>query len=80
MLSMKRRALPVAPAYCITTHKSQGQTLNKVVVDLKLPNDTDDSAAIYVPLSCVKRFGRFNYHTALQLQCSHHKTKQISTC
>ena len=55
MLSIKRRALPLAPAYCITTHKSQGQTLNKVVVDLKLPNHTDDIAAIYVPLSRVKR-------------------------
>ena len=55
MLSVKRRALPLAPAYCITTHKSQGQTLNKVVVDLKLPNDMDDIAAIYVPLSRVKR-------------------------
>ena len=55
MLSIKRRALPLAPAYCITTHKSQGQTLSKVVIDLKLPNDTDDIAAIYVPLSRVKR-------------------------
>ncbi|CAF1542983.1 unnamed protein product, partial [Adineta ricciae] len=55
MLSIKRAALPLVPAYCITTHKSQGQTLNKVVVDLKLPNDTDDIAAVYVPLSRVKR-------------------------
>ncbi|CAF4426377.1 unnamed protein product [Rotaria sp. Silwood2] len=46
MLSIKRRALPLVPAYCITTHKSQGQTLNKVVIDLKLPNDTDDIAAV----------------------------------
>ncbi len=55
MLTIKRRPLPLAPAYCITTHKSQGQTLNKVVIDLKLPNDTDDIAAVYVPLSRVKR-------------------------
>lgn len=55
MLSVKRRALPLVPAYSITTHKSQGQTLSKVVIDLKLPNDTDDIAAIYVPLSRVKR-------------------------
>ncbi|CAF1382354.1 unnamed protein product [Rotaria sordida] len=27
MLSIKRRALPLVPAYSITTHKSQGQTL-----------------------------------------------------
>ncbi|CAF3157305.1 unnamed protein product [Rotaria sp. Silwood2] len=55
ILSIKRRALPLVPAYCITTHKSQGQTLNNVVIDLKLPNKTDDIAAIYVPLSRVKR-------------------------
>lgn len=55
ILSIKRRALPLVPAYCITTHKSQGQTLNKVVIDLKLPHETDDIAAVYVPLSRVKR-------------------------
>ncbi len=55
VLSIKRRALPLVPAYCITTHKSQGQTLDKVVIDLKLPNETDDIAAVYVPLSRVKR-------------------------
>ncbi|CAF3596910.1 unnamed protein product [Rotaria sp. Silwood1] len=46
MLSIKRRTLPLVPAYSITTHKSQGQTLSKVVIDLKLPNDTDDIAAV----------------------------------
>ncbi len=55
ILSIKRRALPLVPAYSITTHKSQGQTLNNVVIDLKLPTDNDDIAAIYVPLSRVKR-------------------------
>ena len=55
ILSIKRRALPLVPAYSITTHKSQGQTLNTVVIDLKLPDRTDDLAAIYVPLSRVKR-------------------------
>ena len=55
ILSIKRRALPLVPAYSITTHKSQGQTLNKIVIDLKLPNETDDIAAVYVPLSRVKR-------------------------
>ncbi|CAF4016579.1 unnamed protein product [Rotaria sordida] len=55
ILSIKRRALPLVPAYCITTHKSQGQTLNKVVIDLKLPNETEDIAAVYVSLSRVKR-------------------------
>ncbi|CAF1524038.1 unnamed protein product [Adineta ricciae] len=55
MLSIKRCALSLVPAYSITTHKSQGQILNKVVIDLKLPKDTDDITAIYVPLSKVKR-------------------------
>ncbi|CAF2698583.1 unnamed protein product [Rotaria sp. Silwood2] len=54
-LSIKRCALPLVPAYCITTHKSQGQTLNNVVIDLTLPKENDDIAAIYVPLSRVKR-------------------------
>ncbi|CAF1551945.1 unnamed protein product [Adineta ricciae] len=54
-LTIKRSALPLMPAYCITTHKSQGQTLSKAVIDLKLPNETDDIAAVYVPLSRVKR-------------------------
>ena len=43
------------PAYSITTHKSQGQTLKNVVIDLKLPTENDDLASIYVPLSRVKR-------------------------
>ena len=55
ILSIKRRALPLVPAYSITTHKSQGQTLSNVVIDLKLPHGSDDIAAIYVPLSRVKR-------------------------
>ncbi|CAF1193659.1 unnamed protein product [Adineta steineri] len=55
MLSIKRRALPLVPAYCITTHKSQGQTLSKAVIDLKLPNETEDIVAVYVPLSRLKR-------------------------
>jgi hypothetical protein len=55
VLSIKRSALPLVPAYCITTHKSQGQTLSKVVIDLKLPSETDDIAAVYVPLSRVRR-------------------------
>ena len=54
ILSVNRRSLPLVPAYSITTHKSQGQTLSKVVIDLKLPSETDDIAAVYVPLSRVK--------------------------
>ena len=35
--------------------KVKVKTLNSVVIDLKIPNRTDDIAAIYVPLSRVKR-------------------------
>ena len=38
IISIKRRALPLVPAFAITTHKSQGQTLSNVVIDLKLPS------------------------------------------
>ena len=55
MLAIERCALPLVPAYYVTTHKSQGQTLGKVVIDLRLRNETDDIAAVYVPLSRVKR-------------------------
>ncbi|CAF1032954.1 unnamed protein product [Rotaria sp. Silwood1] len=54
ILSIKWRALPLVPSYSITTHKRQGQTLNNVVIDLKLPNENDDITVIYVPLSRVK--------------------------
>ena len=53
ILSIKRRALPLVPAYSISTHKNQSQTLKNVVIDLKLPNENDDLASIYVPLSRV---------------------------
>ncbi|CAF3890879.1 unnamed protein product [Rotaria sp. Silwood2] len=36
-ISIKRKALPLTPAYSITTHKSQGQTLSKIIVDLVTP-------------------------------------------
>ena len=55
ILSIKRGALPLVPAYAITTDKSQDQTFKNVVIDLKLPNATDDIVAIYVPLLRVKR-------------------------
>jgi hypothetical protein len=54
-LSIKRKALPLIPAYSITTHKSQGQTLNKIIVDLVMPPGPIEVASIYVPLSRVKR-------------------------
>jgi len=54
-VTVKRRALPLVPAYSITTHKSQGQTLSKIIVDLVIPPGQVELASIYVPLSRVKR-------------------------
>lgn len=54
-ISIKRRALPLIPAYSMTTHKSQGQTLGKVIVDLVMPPGPTEVASVYVPLSRVKR-------------------------
>ncbi|CAF5000969.1 unnamed protein product, partial [Rotaria socialis] len=50
-----RKALPLIPAYSITTHKSQGQTLRKIFVDLVTPPGPVEVASFYVPLSRVKR-------------------------
>ncbi|CAF1979209.1 unnamed protein product [Rotaria magnacalcarata] len=52
---IKRKALPLIPAYSITTHKSQGQTLRKIFVDLVTPPGPVEVASFYVPLSRVKR-------------------------
>lgn len=54
-ITVKRRALPLVPAYSITTHKSQGQTISQIIVDLVLPPGPVELASIYVPLSRVKR-------------------------
>ncbi|CAF0815770.1 unnamed protein product [Rotaria sordida] len=54
-LSVKRKALPLIPAYSMTTHKSQGQTLGKIIVDLVMPSGPLEVASVYVPLSRVKR-------------------------
>ncbi|CAF1465951.1 unnamed protein product [Rotaria sp. Silwood1] len=54
-LTIKRKALPLIPAYSMTTHKSQGQTLGKIIVDLVMPPGPLEVASVYVPLSRVKR-------------------------
>ncbi|CAF1446689.1 unnamed protein product, partial [Adineta ricciae] len=74
-ISIKRKALPLVPAYSITTHKSQGQTLGKVIIDLVVPPGPVEIASTYVPLSRVKRLEDllilrpFKYET-LQVQPS----------
>ncbi len=54
-ISVKRKALPLVPAYSITTYKSQGQTLPKIVIDLNMPPGMVEVASAYVPLSRVQR-------------------------
>lgn len=54
-VSVKRKALPIIPAYSITTHKSQGQTLSKIIIDLNMPPGIVEVASAYVPLSRVKQ-------------------------
>jgi ATP-dependent exoDNAse (exonuclease V) alpha subunit len=54
-ISVKRKALPLIPAYSITTHKSQGQTLRKIVIDLNMPPGMVEVASAYVPLSRVQQ-------------------------
>jgi ATP-dependent exoDNAse (exonuclease V) alpha subunit len=52
---VKRRGPPLVPAYSITTHKSQGQTLPKIIIDLNMPPGMVEVASSYVPLSRVKQ-------------------------
>ncbi|CAF3571746.1 unnamed protein product, partial [Rotaria socialis] len=54
-ISIKRKALPLIPAYSMTTHKSQGQTLGKIIIDLVMPPGPVEVASVYVPLSRVNR-------------------------
>lgn len=52
---VSRKTLPLIPAYSITTHKSQGQTLPKIVIDLNMPPGMVEVASAYVPLSRVQQ-------------------------
>ncbi|CAF3400609.1 unnamed protein product [Rotaria socialis] len=54
-ISIKRKALPLIPAYSMTTHKSQGQTLGKIIIDLVMPPGPVEVASVYVPQSRVKQ-------------------------
>lgn len=51
-LSFRRTQVPLIPAFAMTAHKSQGQTLNKAVVDLASCHGTE---APYVMISRVRR-------------------------
>ena len=55
-ISISRKQLPLEPAYSCTSHKCQGQTLHKVIVDLMPPKGMKkiDTSFSYVPLSRVR--------------------------
>jgi hypothetical protein len=82
-ISVKRRGLPLVPAYAITTHKSQGQTLSKIVIDLNMPPGVVEVASAYVPLSRVRRLDDLiilqNFHiNVLQVKPSKAQTDELS--
>ena len=47
----------IVPGFSSTSHKAQGQTLNKAIVDLVKPENhkTTDLSFAYVPFSIVRR-------------------------
>ena len=56
-LTVKRNHFPLVPAFACTAHKSQGQTLSSIVIDLIPPKGMKNInlSFIYVPLSRVRR-------------------------
>ena len=57
LIPVKRMQLPFVPGYAFTTHKCQGQTLQRVVIDLQFPpgQKRKEVALTYVPISRFKR-------------------------
>lgn len=56
-----RRQFPISPAYCVTVHKSQGQTLSRIAIIA----DTDAFAhgLVYVALSRVGKWADVTFHS-----------------
>jgi len=54
MLGVKRYQLPLSPAFAITAHASQGQTLKAAIVDMQIGKGTSPIAS-YVAMTRVKR-------------------------
>ena len=54
-VSINRIHFPIVPRFCCTSHKSQGQTLSKAIVDLVHPTEMKgvEINHAYVPLSRV---------------------------
>eukprot|EP00662_Eupelagonemidae_sp_cell21_P057851 gene57851-biopygen10109 len=47
---VSRKQLPIIPSFAVTAHSSQGKTLPKAIVDLRIPRGREPIAA-YVALS-----------------------------
>jgi ATP-dependent exoDNAse (exonuclease V) alpha subunit len=83
-VKVKRQQFPLVPAYAYTTHKSQGQTIPKAILDLNFPPGKfkKEVAAAYVPLTRVKvmedlAFCRDFPLSSLQIQPSKEQKAEI---
>ena len=54
VLAVRRQQIPLAPAFAITSHAAQGQTLQAAIVDLQIGRGTSPIAS-YVAITRVKR-------------------------
>ncbi|CAE8714602.1 unnamed protein product [Polarella glacialis] len=54
VLQIRRLQLPLAPAFAMTAHSAQGQTLEAAIVDLQLGSDSSPQAS-YVALNRVRK-------------------------
>ena len=61
-VTIKRDHFPIVPAFSCTAHKSQEQTLKKIIIDLVSPKGMKsiDTSFAYVPLSRVRTLQDLN--------------------
>jgi ATP-dependent DNA helicase PIF1 len=59
-----RRQFPIIPAYCVTVHKSQGQTLN--VIGIIAEKDAFAHGQVYVALSRVGSWDNIHFYSPRQ--------------
>ena len=85
VIPIKRIQLPFVPGYAFTTHKCQGQTLERVVIDLQFPQGQKrrEVALTYVPISRFKRltdvaFLRDFPLTSIQIKPSQTQLQELS--
>jgi hypothetical protein len=59
--SFSRRQFPISPAYCVTVHKSQGQTLNKIGIIAE--TDAFAHGQVYVSMSRVGSWDKVVFYS-----------------